>query len=309
MKHNKIILGVDIGGGHITSAVVDTVNLKVITGTLHSAKIDNKASKEAIFFNWCEAINKTLYNLPKDTIVNIGFAMPGPFNYKDGIAILKNNDKYESLYNVSIQEELVNFINAKSVNMRFINDATAFGVGASLMGKAKKYKKAIAITLGTGFGSTFIKSGIPQINSPGVPQGGCLWNKPFKDGIADDYFSTRWCIKRYYELTSVKVSGVKEIADINNAASKKLFNEFGVNMAEFLTPFLKKFNPDVIVLGGNVSLANAYFLPVLKERITNSGLHIKFEISKLMEEAALIGGAKLFDPNFWNQVKTELPIN
>ncbi|GAA3561782.1 ROK family protein [Snuella lapsa] len=304
---NNIAIGVDIGGSHITSAAVDINTLEIISGTTHSVKVNNKATKEDIFLNWSQAINKTIADVSKETDVHIGFAMPGPFHYKTGLAMFEGNDKYENLYNVSVPNELAKYINASSVNMRFINDATAFGVGVSAMGKAKNYSKTIAVTLGTGFGSAFIKEGVPQVNADDVPEGGCLWDEPYKDGIGDDYFSTRWCIKRYYELTSKQVHGVKDIAEANDAHSKQVFTEFGANMAEFMIPFLQKFKPELIILGGNVSLAHDFFLPTLKQKISEAGLLVDFEISKLMEDAAIIGSAKLFDLHFWEHVKNDLP--
>lgn len=39
------------------------------------------------------------------------------------------------------------------------------------MRKAKNYRKFIAIILGTGFGSTFMENGIPQITCFGVSDG------------------------------------------------------------------------------------------------------------------------------------------
>ncbi|MEC3907045.1 ROK family protein [Tamlana sp. 2201CG12-4] len=304
---SKVAIGVDIGGSHITSAAVDISTLEIIPETTYSVKVNNKAAKEAILLNWSEAINKTLEHVSKEADVNIGFAIPGPFHYKTGLAKFEGNDKYENLYNASIPDELTKYIDAASVNMRFINDATAFGVGVSAMGKAKSYSKTVVVTLGTGFGSAFIKDGVPLVNSEDVPEGGCLWDKPFKDGIADDYFSTRWCIKRYFEVSSKQVHGVKEIAEANDAYSKQVFTEFGSNMAEFMIPFLQKFKQEIIVLGGNVSLAHEFFLPTLKQKINEAGLLVDFEISTLMEDAAIIGSAKLFVSDFWEHVKNDLP--
>lgn len=304
---NKIVIGVDVGGSHISSAAVDLETLKIIPETKHSVKVNNKASKEEILLNWSEAINKTLKCLRLEEPISIGFAMPGPFQYKIGVAKFEVNDKYENLYDVSIPDELKGFLNSKNVKLRFLNDASAFGVGVSVMEKAKNFNKTIAITLGTGFGSAFIKDGIPQIQSDDVPEGGCLWDKPYKDSIGDEYFSTRWCIKRYHEISSKQVKGVKEIAEANNEYSRAVFEEFGSNLAEFMTPFLQKYQPDLIVLGGNISLAHEFFLPTLKKKIKENGMEIVFEISKLMEDAAIVGSAKLFDSNFWDHVKNNLP--
>jgi len=304
---NQLVIGIDVGGSHITSSAVDIKNLKIIPETTYSIKIDNKAPKDIIFKNWSQAINQTLKSSLITGRVKIGFAMPGPFHYKTGIAMFERNDKYESLFNISIPNELAKHINCSNIEFRFLNDATAFAVGASSIGKAQNYSKLIAITLGTGFGSAYIKNGIPQIHSNNVPKGGCLWDKAYKDGIADDYFSTRWCIKRYHEISKIKVKGVKDIANTNDENSRKVFTEFGLNMAEFMIPYLEKYEPQLIILGGNVSKASALFLPIIKNKIHKSGLTIDFQISKLMEDAAVMGAAKLYDPLFWNTIKDDLP--
>lgn len=305
--NRHIVFGVDVGGTHITSAAIDLNKLQIIPDTTYSNKIDNKAAKEVIFKDWSAVINKTINSVPFLNEPKIGFAMPGPFHYKTGLAMFEKNDKYESLYNVSIPTEFTKYLKGAAIELRFLNDATSFGVGVSCMGEAKKKSKVIAITLGTGFGSCFINEGIPQVNSKNVPEGGCLWDKPYKDGIADEYFSTRWFIKRYYEVSEREVNGVREIAQLNDAHSRTVFSEFSLNLAEFMSSFIQKYQPDLIILGGNISNASDHFLPVLKNKIKEKGLRTNFSISTLMEEAALIGSARLFDPSFWDQVKKDLP--
>ncbi|RLD82696.1 MAG: ROK family protein, partial [Bacteroidetes bacterium] len=215
MKKN-IVIGADIGGSHITSAAVDLDNLQIVKDSLFSHKVDNKASKDEILKSWSVAINKTIKSVDFLELIKIGFAIPGPFRYKTGVAMFETNDKYENLFEVSIAEELPRFIDGNDHELRFLNDATSFGVGVAKMGEAKGSKKVIAITLGTGFGSTFINNGIPQVNTPDIPKDGCLWDKPFIAGVADDYFSTRWFIKTYKELSGEEINGVKEISQAKN---------------------------------------------------------------------------------------------
>lgn len=305
---SQIAIGVDIGGSHITSAAVDLKRLVIIPETTFSVKLDNKAQKDVILKKWSEAINKTIVSASLKQSANIGFAIPGPFNYKDGVALFKgDNDKYENLYYVSIPEELSKYLVSENTNFRFLNDATSFAVGVSAQGKAKHCDKIIAVTLGTGFGSAFIKSGIPLVNHPLVPKDGCLWDKSFKEGIGDDYFSTRWCIKRYNEISSKSVKGVKEIAEADTTDSKQVFEEFGANMGQFMIPFLQKYQPELIVMGGNISNAGNLFFPALKQVIADADLDMDFETSTLMEDAAIIGSAKLFNPDFWNTIQDNLP--
>lgn len=306
--NDQIAIGVDIGGSHITSAAVDLRTYEILHNTSFSAHIDNKASKDVVMQDWCKAINKTIESASMHRKADIGFAIPGPFNYKTGVALFEgDNDKYENLYKVSIPDELPKFINSELVNLRFLNDATSFGVGVSTQGKAKNCQKVIVVTLGTGFGSAFINNGVPQVNSNDVPKDGCLWDKPYKSGISDDYFSTRWCIERYYEITSKRVKGVKEIAEADTEDSKAVFIEFGANMAEFMIPYIEKFQAEIMVMGGNISKASHLFLPTLKSELQKAGLQLQFEVSPLMEDAAIIGSAKLFVPDFWDVVKNELP--
>lgn len=306
--NNTTAIGVDIGGSHITSAAVNLTDLCIIAGTTFSNKVNNKGDKELIFLEWSEAINKTIESISKIENVKIGFAMPGPFHYRTGLAMFEGNDKYEKLFNISIKEHFKKYIKGvDSCQFRFMNDASSFGVGVSAIGQAKKHSKIIAITLGTGFGSSFIKDGIPLVQHEEIPKGGCLWDQPYKSGIGDDYFSTRWCIKRYYELSGKKVKGVKEIAESKDDYSFTVFEEFGSNMAEFMIPFLMKFQPEIMVIGGNISRASDFFLSIIKEKIRKAGINIDFEISEAPEDAAIIGSAKLFKPEFWEQVKKTLP--
>ena len=306
---DQITIGVDIGGSHIISAAVNLKTLEIVPETTFAVKVDNKAKKETVLKRWSEAINKTISSASLKQHCSIGFAIPGPFNYKEGIALFEGgNDKYENLYGVSITEELPKYLISDNIQFRFLNDATSFAVGVSAQGKAKNCEKILAVTLGTGFGSAFIKNGMPLISHSEVPKNGCLWDKTFKDGIGDDYFSTRWFIKRYAEVSSKKVAGVKEIAQADTSDSKHVFKEFGSNMGQFMIPFLQKFNPDLIIMGGNIAHAGSLFIPSLQNVLVQAGLKIEVETSFLMEDAAIIGSAQLFNSEFWNQVQKDLPI-
>lgn len=71
-----------------------------------------------------------------------------------------------------------------------------------------------------------------------------------------------------------------------------------------MIPYLIKYRPELIVLGGNISKASSFFLPVLNQKIQQAGLEVEVQVSELMEDAAIIGSAKLFDADFWCHVKT-----
>ncbi len=302
----KYSIGADIGGSHICSALIDMDKKRILTESFCDLKVDNQASADSILGIWTEAIKKTVSAINMDELEGIGFAMPGPFDYEKGIALFRRVAKYESLYNLNVADYLRNSLGFKDdIPVRFMNDATSFAVGEAWIGKSAGYKRSLAITLGTGFGSAFIDNGIPVLDGENVPDLGCVYHLPYKDGIADDHFSTRGFIKEYYKLTGKPLPGVKELAEEAKTKPdvKKLFTVFGNNLGEFLGPWLKKFKADTLVIGGNIAGAYKLFGVPLEQALKAQKIVIDVHLSELKENAALIGCARLLDQVFWEKVK------
>lgn len=310
----SVTIGIDIGGSHISSAAVNSDDLKIIPGTYFSGAVDSKASKEVIIQKWALIINQTIkvlqdsQKLSSDETIGIAFSMPGPFQYQTGVAMFEGNDKYESLYNVSVSDELLKYLCTKQVSFRFLNDASCFGVGGALKQEATGNEKVVAITLGTGFGAAFLDNKLPVTQGSNVPNNGCLWDKQFKDSIADSYFSTRWFLNQYESITGEKLTdGVKEIASIENYSTAKIFGDFANNLSAFLTPYLIDFEADLLVIGGNIAKSYHLFLPKLKENLKNNNIDIAISIIENTEETSVLGSSYLFNEVFWEKIKAELP--
>ena len=88
--------------------------------------------------------------------------------------------------------------------------------------------------------------------------------------------------------------------------AREVFNEFGENLAAFLTLWLKKFETESLIIGGNISKAYDLFSQRFKEELLNQGVDIKIGVSKLKEEAALIGSARLLDASYYKSIKLSL---
>ena len=191
-----------------------------------------------------------------------------------------------------------------------MNDASSFAVGEAWAGSASKYNRSLSITFGTGFGSAFISNRIPIVDGPEVPKLGCIYHLPYRDGIADDYFSTRGLLGRYKAQTGKELSGVKELAALatTDKTVMDLFTDFGDNAGLFLSTWLKKFNAEVLIIGGNISNAYNLFGDVFELRLKKENCNCKVELSKLKENAALLGSAYLLDDNFWKSVQHALPL-
>ncbi|RED94957.1 ROK family protein [Marinoscillum furvescens] len=301
-------IGVDVGGSHIACGGVDLATGELVAGTHFEADLDNKATKELVFEQWARPINQCLEKIGDAAIDGIGFGMPGAFNYRDGIALYSGNDKYENLYGVSVVDELPAYLSKKNISLRFINDATAFAVGTSWFGAAKGTSKAICMTLGTGFGSAFIHNGAPVAHGTGVPANGCLWDAPFQSGIADEYFSTRWFVNEFELRLGERVAGVKEmVAHPRQGVVEGVFKTFAENLVQFMAPWITGFQPEVIVIGGNISRAWNRIEPWLGKAFEHRGIHIRCLVSDQLEEAAIAGSARLLNDDFWTQIKDDLP--
>jgi len=122
------VLGVDIGGSHITVAPVDFFNKKVLTQYLIRARVDSTESATHILEAWTTAIKCVLHKIDMPHI-SIGIAMPGPFNYPEGICLIKEQQKYRSLYGINLKAELSQQLNIPAQEILFINDAIAFLAG------------------------------------------------------------------------------------------------------------------------------------------------------------------------------------
>lgn len=306
---NSISIGVDIGGSHIKCAAIDLISHQIIENTIAEEKIDNKASSEIILNGWTSALSKSISSINKDQLAGIGFAMPGPFDYPNGIALFERVEKYENLYGINISQKLKQSLHlSDAVRFRYINDATSFAIAEAWIGKAVGYDRLLAITLGTGFGSAFINKGTPVIEGELVPSQGCVWHLPFKDGIADDYFSTRWFEKSYLAKTGRSIVGVKALAElaIQDTVASELFKEYGRNMGIFLAPWVNLFKAEVIVIGGNITGSFNLFEPFLRQAFDENRLNTKIFISELKEAAAIIGSARLVDDAYYSTIKNLL---
>lgn len=281
---NNIILGIDIGGSHITAALVNLDSKILLPGSLIRRHINSKDNAEAIISSWCEVINESfgIYNLSPG---KIGIAMPGPFDYNLGISLIKGLSKYEALYRLNIKAMLADRLNIKEDDIRFMNDAECFMVGEAFCGAAKDAKSALGLTLGTGFGTAWYRNGIGK--------DAALWSSPFKDSIAEDYFGTRWFLKKYEEVSGTKVKDVKELAEITPSCPKAatLFFEYGQNLSDFIGGLFNNNKPETLVIGGNISKAFNLFSPALNKGLRKRSIEIPIQTAKLGEEAALIGAA------------------
>ncbi len=308
LQTNKnIAVGADIGGSHISCAAVDMNQHTIITESYTVIDVDNKASAEVIINKWSDAIKQTLNKAGIDEPVGIGLAMPGPFDYLNGIGLFKGVEKFDNLYGVNVAEKVKTTLSFKNdIPVRFMNDATSFAVGAVWADDHLAKNNVLAITLGTGFGSAFIIDSLPVLKDEKVPELGCVYHLPYKEGIADDTFSTRGLIKAYQDRTGTTLPGVKEIAEMagSDKNATDTFNQFGKELADFLSPWISKASITNMIIGGNISKAYKLFKDAFETELRESGNDVVVQISDKNDLMAILGSARLSEENYWERVKS-----
>jgi glucokinase len=280
----------DIGGSHASASLVQDDSFALCH--IDSCPLNKGASKEELLGSLETLGRKILSQSTIDPalLTGIGFAMPGPFDYESGISYMQH--KHESLYGVSVREEMAKRFNIPPQSVVFINDAAGYLLGEISAGAAKDGHRVVGMTLGTGVGSGFAVDGKIVTTGPGVPPGGEIWNVKWGDGIFEDVISTRAIQGTYRSLTGATAE-VKEIAEkaFSEPAAAETFRQFATDLGAVMKAICDGFHPDLIVIGGAIARSANLFLPVAQEKLAEPDIQIR--ISQLFDHAALVGaGAK-----------------
>ncbi len=302
----RTVIGVDLGGTNILSAVVNEqgeilgkdkrptlAKLGATKVMLRIADSVHAASKES--------------GLPWSSHLAVGIGSPGPLDQNTGIVIYTPNLNW---HNVSIVEILRKNLH-KPIFLE--NDANAATLGESWVGAGKDEKVVFCVTLGTGVGGGLVIDGKIYHGATGVsnhlghvivdPDGpkSSYGNK----GILEQYASALGIVRLAKEIGLKPPTGqkttpktFKEMALDGNVKAKKVFETAGRMLGIGLTSAIHLLNPSVIIFSGGVSHAgNILFKPMYKEinaRCFKTHLKgLKFRMAKLGDNMGAVGAARL----------------
>ncbi|MBC9934472.1 ROK family protein [Chitinophaga qingshengii] len=278
-------IAIDIGGSHVSACIVNTAHPGEAPGSIitKSLRADGSAAEIISVIAGC-------ITALKDTPVSgIGIAMPGPFDYQQGIsAITKVGGKFGRLFGLHVRQALQDAAGTGELPVHFCNDAHCFAIGARHV-LGLKAEKTILLTLGTGFGSAFLVNGELATSGPDLPSSGAFYDCPFEDSVADDYFSTRWLLNTFRRQTGVAAASVKVMAEQYKTIAQPVFSAFGRNLGAFLQPWVSRFGCRELVIGGNIARAYTLFAGPLEEQL--KGLPVKITYTQETEHSILAGAA------------------
>ena len=259
----------DVGGTKIKAGFISEA---CEVSKVYTFDAISKGTKEEIIENFA-SILVLLTNEIKDDkklITGIGMAFPGPFDYENGISLMKNLGKYDSIYGCDIKNEIMEKLSIvaeikyilKEIQFVFLHDIEAFAIGEAHFGAAIHYNKVICLCIGTGAGSAFLEGGVVLKQAKGtVPEHGWIYNTPFRKSIIDDYISVRGLERITQDYYNEKLDGyaLYQKAKEHDNRAFEIFNEFGRLLLLGIEPFLEGFKPELLILGGQISKSFCFF--------------------------------------------------
>lgn len=291
INSNRLIL-LDVGGTFIKAALGEPFK-GATEGTFTSTPISSDGSAEEIVNAFREAVGGQLRQAEDKgcTIQAICVAIPGPFDYNQGIFLMKH--KFASVYGVTFREILGDVI-GEDMRLAFVHDVNGALLGALTSIPSLKEGTVALSTLGTGLGFSYAVDGEIKESPTGSPARS-LWNQPYKEGILEDYVSRRGILKTYSSLGGVLGEGedVKEIADRARAGEQTALETFratGMHYAEGARPLINELGITKVLFAGQIAKS----LDLMQEAI-ESGLENSVQISVLddIQGTVLVGAASL----------------
>jgi len=282
----------DIGGTHVTGGLVDLETGAPTVADRNTVALDGSATAEEILAGLAACANRV--GAGPGTVW--GVAVPGPFDYASGIARF-GVGKFDALAGADLRQALLDRIGPRPADVRFLNDAVAFGLGAWATGAGHRPPRILAITLGTGVGSCFLDNGIPVYDGPAVPPNGEAYRLLIDDRPLEETVSRRAIMARYAALSGDHGPDVAEIAAraraAEPAAAEALDVTFGA-LGEALAPWIRRFGAGAVVVGGAMTGSWDVIGPRLIAGLRRAGCTLgetDVEPAADTESAALIGAA------------------
>ena len=263
------ILVLDVGGSFLKYGVADEKGA-LLPGSVGEAPARADESPEKVYEAFEEVIRRARETAP---LAGACACFPGPFDYTHGVFRMKH--KFQALFGCSI---LPPFERA-GLPVRFLHDSTAYILGEVSDGTLRDAKNPCCVMLGTGLGYTMMKDGKVLLDESQTPALS-LWCAPFREGIAEDYVSTRAIQAAYGQPLSVKASA--GLARQGDEKALQAFRKTGEALSELMGIIDRRFHPDKLALGGQIARS---------ADLLHLNLSFPWEVSHHLDDAALRGAA------------------
>jgi len=312
---DDLILGVDLGGSKILTAVISSQG-KMLSRD-HSVTPARKGH-EAVIQSILESAHRALKqaNVDISALTAIGIGAPGISNPETGILFTSPN--LPGWQDVPLRDIMQERLDKKTF---LINDANAAALGEFYFGAARGVRNFIYITLSTGIGGGIVIDG--TIYSGAIGAAGEVGHMTIDDEGPICNCGNRGCwetlasgtalarearhrikegvktsILEYAEGDVEKVTAqvIHSAADQGDGLAKELIARTGYYVGVGLANLINIFNPELIVIGGGLSNVGDMLLkPAFKtagERAYKEAFQaVRFAFAELGRNSGVLGAA------------------
>ncbi len=273
------VIGIDLGATNVRGAVVIDGELLHI----EAARIHSNGSVEEVLNDIYQVVDKLI----DPEVVAIGIGVPSVVDVKEGIV-------HDVLYIPSwVEVPLKRLLEERYHIPAFVNnDANCFAVGEYHFGKGKGVDAMVGLTLGTGLGAgLIINKKLFAGHNCGAGEFGCL---DYRDNILE-YYASGSFFKNVYGLDGTQVF---EDAQNGDQRALELYAELGTHIGHAIKKVMYTIDPELIILGGSVRSAFAYFQETMWQEIrtfmySKSVERIRVDVSAL-QNSGILGAAALY---------------
>ena len=295
----KYVVGVDLGGTKIYTALVDLEGNIIKEKTVETLANEGE---QAVMGRIIDTINYVIDGTDKDSIRSIGIGSPGPLDVKNGIIIQNSNLPFKNFAIVKTIREtydlptyLDNDANVATLgefmfgagkgteNMVFITASTGIGGGAVLNGKLFRGATGNALEVGhTIVATEGPRCGCGNVGCAEAFGSGTAIGKRAKEAVASNVETT---LKNYEDVTAKEV--FKEAANGDRVAKNILetsLTYLGIAVANTIT----NFDPEKVVIGGGVVNGGDIVLDTIRKVVSERCM--KTLVESCTVEKAVLGG-------------------
>lgn len=239
-------IGIDIGGSHIRTGLLDE-EFNILE--YNDIYINKETPLDDIKDSLIESINKII----NQDVKYIGIGFPGTCDIKNKVILKASNINY-------LQFDIVRIIEDKfNLPVYIDNDANCATIAELYKGSLKNVENGVLLTIGTGIGSGIVING--KIYRGSSFNAGELGHITFsKDGI-ECGCGKKGCLEKYaafsvlkkaLNIKHIKEENMKELFESNDKEKIDKYYEWIENLAMGIVSIYNVLDPQKIVLGGGI---------------------------------------------------------
>jgi glucokinase len=286
------LAALDVGGSHVSSALVDRAATR-LASPVHRRDLSADVAPD----QFTAALVAAMAAAAPDAS-RWGIAMPGPFDYRGGVAWFRGVGKFAQLYGFDVRAGLAGAVGVPPDRLVFVNDADAFVLGEWSGGSLAGTRRCAGITLGTGVGSGFVVDGHPVHSHPALPPYGEVHELTVDGRPLEDHVSRR-AIRRAFGDRTGDPSGAVDVAEIaqraraGDADARTVLEAAFTTLGRALGPVLNAFGAERLVVGGSIAGSWPLLAPWFATGADAAGAPAPpTVVAADPEAAALIGAAR-----------------